>query len=79
LRQVIKVHGQYVRPLYYLARDYADLGDRQAALAALRKSYENRDTELLWLLIDPELDPLRSDVRFQELVKKVGFPQQPSA
>ena len=79
LRQVIKVHGQYVRPLYYLARDYADLGDRQAALAALNKSYENRDTELLWLLIDPELDSLRSDVRFQELVKKVGFPRQPSA
>jgi TolB-like protein/DNA-binding winged helix-turn-helix (wHTH) protein/Tfp pilus assembly protein PilF len=79
LRQVIKVHGQYVRPLYYLARDYADLGDRQAALAALNKSYENRELELLWLLIDPELDPLRSDVRFQELVKKVGFAQQPSA
>jgi TolB-like protein/DNA-binding winged helix-turn-helix (wHTH) protein/Tfp pilus assembly protein PilF len=79
LRQVIKVHEQYARPLYYLARDYADLGDRQAALAALNKSYENRDTELLWLLIDPELDQLRSDVRFQELVKKVGFPQQPSA
>jgi tetratricopeptide (TPR) repeat protein len=78
LRQAVKVHGQYVRPSYYLARDYADLGDRQAALAALNKSYENRDTELLWLLIDPELDPLRSDLRFQELVKKVGYPQSSS-
>ncbi len=78
LRQAINVHGQYGRPLYYLARDYADLGDRQAALAALNKSYENRDTELLWLLIDPELDPLRSDLRFQELVKKVGYPQNSS-
>jgi TolB-like protein/Tfp pilus assembly protein PilF len=75
LRQAIKIHGHYVRPLYYLARDYADLGDRQAALAALNKSYENRDTELLWLLVDPELDPLRSDARFEELVKRVGFPQ----
>jgi TolB-like protein/DNA-binding winged helix-turn-helix (wHTH) protein/Tfp pilus assembly protein PilF len=79
LRQVIKVHGQYVRPLYYLARDYADLGDRQAALEALNQSYENRDMELLWILVDPELDPLRSDSRFQELVRKVGYPQQPSA
>jgi TolB-like protein/DNA-binding winged helix-turn-helix (wHTH) protein len=75
LQQAIKVHGQYVRPLYYLARDYADLGDRQAALAALNRSYENRDTELLWLLVDPEMDPLRSDPRFQELTKKVGFLQ----
>jgi TolB-like protein/DNA-binding winged helix-turn-helix (wHTH) protein/Tfp pilus assembly protein PilF len=75
LQQAIKVHGQYVRPLYYLARDYADLGNRQAALAALNRSYENRDTELLWLLVDPEMDPLRSDPRFQELTKKVGFQQ----
>jgi TolB-like protein/DNA-binding winged helix-turn-helix (wHTH) protein/Tfp pilus assembly protein PilF len=79
LRQCIKIHEHFGRPWLYLARDYADLGDRDTALEELNKSYENRETELLWLLIDPELDPLRSDVRFQELVKKVGFLQQPSA
>jgi TolB-like protein/DNA-binding winged helix-turn-helix (wHTH) protein len=75
LRQCIKIHERSERPWLYLARDYADLGDRERALAALNKSYENHHFELLWLLDDPELDPLRSDPRFQELVKKIGFPQ----
>lgn len=79
LRQCVKIHEHIGRPWLYLARDYADLGDRETALAALNKSYENRDTELLWLLIDPELDPLRSDPRFQELVKKIGYSQSSSA
>jgi tetratricopeptide (TPR) repeat protein len=78
LRQSIKIHQRSERPWLYLARDYADLGDREAALAALNKSYENRHLEVLWLLVDPELDPLRSDPRFQELVRKVGFPQPSS-
>jgi TolB-like protein/DNA-binding winged helix-turn-helix (wHTH) protein/Tfp pilus assembly protein PilF len=76
LRQCIKIHEHYGRHWLYLALDYADLGDRESALAALNKSYENRESELVGdLFVDPELDPLRSDSRFQELVKRVGFPQ----
>jgi len=75
LRQCIKIHERSERPWFYLARDYADLGNRDAALAALNKSYENRHLEVLWLLVDPELDPLRSDPRFQELLGKIGFPR----
>jgi TolB-like protein/DNA-binding winged helix-turn-helix (wHTH) protein/Tfp pilus assembly protein PilF len=78
LRQLVKIDERINRPWYYLALDYADLGDREAALAALNKSYENRQIELLELLVDPELDPLRSDPRFQELVRKAGFPQPSS-
>jgi tetratricopeptide (TPR) repeat protein len=73
LRQCMKVHEHFGRPWMYLARDYADFGDRDSAMASLNKSYESRETELLWLLLDPELDPLRSDPRFQELLKRVGF------
>jgi tetratricopeptide (TPR) repeat protein len=79
LRQCVKIHERINRPWYYLALDYADLGDREKALAALKKAYENRQLEVLYLLVDPELDPLRSDLRFQELVKKVGFPQSSAA
>ena len=77
----IRTHGwrdRVSRPWYYLALGYADLGDREYALTALNKSYENRHLEVLWLLVDPELDPLRSDPRFQELVRKVGSGQPSS-
>jgi TolB-like protein/Tfp pilus assembly protein PilF len=74
LRQCIKIHKRSERPWLYLARDYADLGDRAAALAALNKSYENREIEVLYILVDPELDPLRSDPRFQELIKEGRLP-----
>ena len=78
LRQCVKIHERSERPWFYLARDYADLGNREAALAALNKSYENRHLEVLWLLVDPELDPLRSDPRFQQLTREIGFPQSSS-
>jgi TolB-like protein/DNA-binding winged helix-turn-helix (wHTH) protein/Tfp pilus assembly protein PilF len=75
LRQCVKIDEHSERPWFYLARDYADLGNREAALAALNKSYENRHLEVLWLLVDPELDPLRSDPRFRQLIGRIGFPQ----
>jgi hypothetical protein len=74
IRQCLKVHRYYVRPHFYLARDYAELGDRDAALAALARSYQDHDIEALWLLTDPELDSLRADARFQRLIRAVGFP-----
>ena len=54
------------------------MGNREAALAELNKAYENRQLEVLYLLVDPELDPLRFDPRFQQLTKEIGFPQNSS-
>jgi TolB-like protein/DNA-binding winged helix-turn-helix (wHTH) protein/Tfp pilus assembly protein PilF len=78
LRQCVKIHEHSERPWFYLARDYSDLGNREAALAELNKAYENRQLEVLYLLVDPELDSLRSDLRFQRLTKEIGFPQTSS-
>jgi TolB-like protein/DNA-binding winged helix-turn-helix (wHTH) protein/Tfp pilus assembly protein PilF len=78
LRQCVKIHEHSERPWFYLARDYSDLGNREAALAELNKAYENRQLEVLYLLVDPELDPLRFDPRFQQLTKEIGFPQNSS-
>jgi len=73
-RQCIKMHRYHGRPHYYLARDYAELGDRNAAIAELTDSYQNHDMEALWMLTDSELDTLRSDPRFQNLIRAIGFP-----
>jgi len=56
------------------AKVYVGLGEKDKALAELNKAYENRISSVLWFKVEPQLDPLRPDPRFQELLKKVGFP-----
>ena len=59
---------------YEIALVYAGLRDTNKAFEWLERSFENRDKGLTYLKIDPCLDPLRADPRFQELIKRVGFP-----
>ena len=59
---------------YEIALIYAGLRDTNKAFEWLERSFENRDKGLTYLKIDPCLDPLRADPRFQELIKRVGFP-----
>ena len=60
---------------YVIAALYADLGDKDQAFRWLNTAYQERDTYLLALKTDFLLDPIRSDPRFAELVRKVGLPQ----
>jgi tetratricopeptide (TPR) repeat protein len=56
-----------------LALLYAQLGDREQAFRCLEKAYENRESWLVASFLDPEFDPLRSDPRFDELLKRIGL------
>ena len=60
--------------IYEIALVYAALGEKDEAFAWLEKSFAARDKGLTCLKIDPCLDPLRSDSRFQDLVRRVGLP-----
>ena len=60
---------------YNIAALYADLGDKDQAFRWLNTAYQERDLYLLRLKTDFSLDPMRSDPRFAELVRKVGLPQ----
>ena len=59
---------------YFLAQLYAQAGDQDQAFYWLDVAYRERDN-LFNLKTDFLLDPIRSDPRFAELVKKVGLPQ----
>ena len=52
---------------------YASLGDSDQAMSWLEKSYEERFNP--GVLLRPGFDPLRSDPRFQNLVRRIGLPR----
>ncbi|MGH9676227.1 MAG: TPR end-of-group domain-containing protein, partial [Candidatus Acidiferrum sp.] len=60
---------------YRIAGMYADLGEKDQAFRWLNTAYQERDSNLTGLKTDFSLDPLRSDPRFAELVRKIGLPQ----
>lgn len=64
---------EYVSP-GELAVLYVGLGDKEHALSALERAYAAHDLQMQFVGIDPHVDPLRSEPRFQELVRKLGLP-----
>jgi eukaryotic-like serine/threonine-protein kinase len=54
---------------------YAGLGEKDEVFRWLNAAYEERDYQVESLRTDFRLDPVRSDPRFAELVRKVGLPQ----
>jgi len=58
---------------YEIALVYAGLGDKQEAFKWLEEAYKAHDVGLLYLKVDPCLDPIRSDARFDDLVHRVGL------
>ncbi|MGH7938965.1 MAG: tetratricopeptide repeat protein, partial [Bryobacteraceae bacterium] len=69
LQEMSKSH--YVDP-YYFALVYLGLGDREQAISALEKSYaDHNGSNLEYIRIEPFLDPLRNEPRFQALAEKI--------
>jgi TolB-like protein/Tfp pilus assembly protein PilF len=58
-----------------LASMYASLSDNDRAFEWLEKGYEDRDWLVAFLLVDPRFDPLRDDPRFQDLLRRMNFPE----
>jgi tetratricopeptide (TPR) repeat protein len=66
---------KYAAP-YFLAGIHIGLGENDRAMEYLEKSYEEHSHWLIYLhiLMDPSMDGLRDDLRFQDLLRRVGLP-----
>jgi serine/threonine-protein kinase len=64
---------RYVSPIW-VARSYAFLGEQDQAFEWLELAYRERDNWLVYLKVDRWWDGLRSDPRFKDLLRRVGFP-----
>jgi TolB-like protein/Tfp pilus assembly protein PilF len=65
------VHNQDIG-LYEIALVYAGLGDKKSAIQWLKKASDAHDIGLMYIKIDPCLDPLRNEPEFQDLAKRIG-------
>ena len=63
----------YVSP-FDLALIYTALGEKDKAFALLNKAVAEHSTFLVYTKWEPRLDPLRSDPRFQDLLRRIGLP-----
>jgi TolB-like protein/Tfp pilus assembly protein PilF len=60
---------------FFVALVYAGLEDKDQAFTWLEKAYEERFNRLAYLKVEALWDPLRSDPRFADLLRRVGIPQ----
>jgi TolB-like protein len=72
-RKVLAEVARFDQP-FEAALIYAELGDRDRSIALLNEAYRRHDISLELNFV-VELDPLRSDPRFRDLVRRVGLPQ----
>ncbi len=75
LRQLVELSAKRKGMSGKIAGVAAALGKNDEAFAAVQKACEERDGGLMLLKYDHTWDLLRSDPRFQELVRRVGLPQ----
>ena len=62
-------------PAFLLAFIYGELGEKDRAFAWLERGYRERDAAYSALNVDPCWDPLRSDPRFRDLLRRMNFPR----
>jgi hypothetical protein len=74
LNQLKELSKHRYVPAYDIAMVYLGLGEKEQAYRWLEQGFEERSAWMVYLNLDPRLDGLRADPRFQELVHRVGLP-----
>ena len=63
---------------YSIAALYAELDEKDAAFEWLERAFQERDSDIASLKVDPAFDSLHSDARFFNLLRRIGFADQAS-
>jgi TolB-like protein/DNA-binding winged helix-turn-helix (wHTH) protein len=72
LREARTARKIYVPP-YWVAVAYLYLGEKDNSFRWLQKAYQQNDPTLGWMKVDPMLDPIRSDPRYLDLLRKADL------
>lgn len=74
LGQLLERSKRTYVPAYSIALIWTALGEKEKAFNWLQRAYAERSKQLVYLKVDSSLDPLRSDPRFQDIMRRVGIP-----
>jgi tetratricopeptide (TPR) repeat protein len=74
-KEVEQLSSRSYVDFYQLATIYAGLGAKDETFRLLEKGYQQRSAGMLYLLIDPFWDNVRSDPRYTDLLRRVGLSQ----
>ena len=66
---------QHYIPAVHFAEAYSGLGEKDEAMTRLERAYEEHDQGMVDINAYPGLDVLRSEPRFQALVRRMNLPQ----
>jgi tetratricopeptide (TPR) repeat protein len=75
LAELLDMAKQRYVPAYSIAAAYAALGDKDAAFMWLERAFEERSLELTFIGVEPEMDILRADPRFRDLLRRMNLPR----
>ena len=73
LARLTSVSGHQSANPYQIALIYLALGERDRSLDWLERARKERSWLLIYLKVDPRVDPLRSDPRFNEVLKQIRY------
>jgi DNA-binding winged helix-turn-helix (wHTH) protein/TolB-like protein/Flp pilus assembly protein TadD len=66
--------SQNFRASYDAAILYTALGDKDKAFGQLNKAFEERSGWIIYLKVEPQFDPIRSDPRYESLLRRLNLP-----
>jgi len=68
-----RAQQHYVPPIFFM-HVYSGLDDKDQALRWTEQAYEDHDQYLFWLKVSPSFDALRSEPRFEAVLRRMNFP-----